>query len=210
MAVLEHRGSHRDRLADHGLGGVPGRRGPGPDVLDHEASRHTPTLPAAVRPRADAPTGQPDRHRSRHRAPSRSFCSDEGLRSFTVRARLPEALAPCRSWRSTCAGRGTTGPGISSAGSIPQIWELTFHDPVRLLSLVGRQRLDQLAADPAFMGFLGEMHDDLRRYLEAPRWFQNRAAQPAARRRLLLPRVRHRRGPAPVLGRPRACSPATT
>jgi starch phosphorylase len=60
----------------------------------------------------------------------------------------------------------------------PQIWELTFHDPVRLLSLVGRQRLEQLAADPAFMGFLGEMHDDLRRYLAAPRWFQNRPASP--------------------------------
>ena len=28
------------------------------------------------------------------------------------------------------------------------------------------------------MGFLGDMHDDLRRYLEAPRWFQNRAASP--------------------------------
>ena len=52
------------------------------------------------------------------------------------------------------------------------------------------------------MGFLGEMHDDLRRYLEAPRWFQNRAPSPLARRRLLLPRVRHRRGPAPVLRRP--------
>jgi starch phosphorylase len=60
----------------------------------------------------------------------------------------------------------------------PQIWELTFHDPVRLLSLVGRQRLDQLAADPAFMGFLGEMNADLHRYLEAPRWFQNSPASP--------------------------------
>jgi starch phosphorylase len=60
----------------------------------------------------------------------------------------------------------------------PQIWEQTFHDPVRLLGLVGRQRLDQLASDPAFMGFLGEMHADLSRYLQAPRWFQTRGSSP--------------------------------
>ena len=43
---------------------------------------------------------------------------------------------------------------------------------------MGRQRLEQLADDPAFMGFLSEMDADLRRYREAPRWFQNRAASP--------------------------------
>jgi starch phosphorylase len=56
----------------------------------------------------------------------------------------------------------------------PQEWEESHHDPVRLLGLVNRDRLDQLVADPSFMGFLGEIHADLKRYLEAPRWFQNR------------------------------------
>jgi starch phosphorylase len=60
----------------------------------------------------------------------------------------------------------------------PQIWELTFHDPVRLLSLVGRQRLDQLTADPAFMGSLNEMHAELQRYQGGPRWFQSRSRSP--------------------------------
>src|SRR5205807_8605486 len=53
-------------------------------------------------------------------------------------------------------------------------WEVTGHDPMRLLGLVGRDRLDELAADTAFMTFLMEVHNDLDRYLTGPRWFQGR------------------------------------
>jgi glycogen phosphorylase len=98
------------------------------------------------------------------------------LRSFTVRARLPEALAPLQELAFNLRWSWDHRTRDLFRWVDPQIWELTFHDPVRLLSLVGRQRLEQLAGDAAFMGFLGEMHDDLRRYLEAPRWFQTRAA----------------------------------
>jgi glycogen phosphorylase len=100
------------------------------------------------------------------------------LRSFTVRARLPEELIPLQELAFNLRWSWDNRTRDLFRWVDPQIWELTFHDPVRLLSLVGRQRLDQLAADPAFMGFLGEMHDDLHRYLEAPRWFQNTPASP--------------------------------
>jgi starch phosphorylase len=100
------------------------------------------------------------------------------LRSFTVRARLPEALGPLQELAFNLRWSWDHRTRDLFRWVDPQIWELTFHDPVRLLSLVGRQRLDQLAADPAFMGFLGEMHDDLRRYLGAPRWFQTRPVSP--------------------------------
>ncbi len=100
------------------------------------------------------------------------------LRSFTVRARLPEALGPLQELAFNLRWSWDHRTRDLFRWVDPQIWELTFHDPVRLLSLVGRQRLDQLAADPAFMGFLGEMHDDLHRYLEAPRWFQTRPVSP--------------------------------
>ena len=100
------------------------------------------------------------------------------LRSFTVRARLPEELAPLQELAFNLRWSWDHRTRDLFRWVDPQIWELTFHDPVRLLSLVGRQRLEQLVGDPAFMGFLGEMHDDLRRYLEAPRWFQNRSASP--------------------------------
>lgn len=102
----------------------------------------------------------------------------KALRSFTVRARLPEPLAPLQELAVNLRWSWDERTRDLFRWVDPQIWELSFHDPVRLLSLVGRRRLEQLAADPAFMGFLGEMHDDLRRYLEAARWFQNRPAGP--------------------------------
>lgn len=102
----------------------------------------------------------------------------KALRSFTVRARLPEPLAPLQELAVNLRWSWDERTRDLFRWVDPEIWELSFHDPVRLLSLVGRRRLEQLAADPAFMGFLGEMHDDLRRYLEAPRWFQNRPAGP--------------------------------
>ncbi|MGH9059464.1 MAG: DUF3417 domain-containing protein, partial [Acidimicrobiales bacterium] len=102
----------------------------------------------------------------------------KALRSFTVRARLPEALAPLQELAFNLRWSWDERTRDLFRWVDPQIWELTFHDPVRLLSLVGRQRLEQLADDPAFMGFLGEMHDDLRRYLDSRRWFQTRRAGP--------------------------------
>lgn len=56
----------------------------------------------------------------------------------------------------------------------PQAWELLGHDPVHLLALVGRDRLESLAADPGFMEFMTEVQDDLNRYAVASRWFQRR------------------------------------
>jgi starch phosphorylase len=100
------------------------------------------------------------------------------LRSFTVRARLPEALTPLQELAFNLRWSWDNRTRDLFRWVDPQIWELTFHDPVRLLSSVGRQRLDQLAGDPAFMGALDEMHAELRRYLEGPRWFQTRGGSP--------------------------------
>src|SRR5579875_1765684 len=100
------------------------------------------------------------------------------LRSFTVRARLPEALAPLQELAFNLRWSWDKQTRDLFRWVDPQIWELTFHDPVRLLGLVGRDRLDQLASDPAFMGFLDELHSELRRYLEGPRWFQTREGSP--------------------------------
>nr|MDQ2754211.1 alpha-glucan family phosphorylase [Actinomycetota bacterium] len=102
----------------------------------------------------------------------------KALRSFTVRARLPETLAPLNELARNLRWSWDERTRDLFRWVDPQIWELSFHDPVRLLALVGRQRLDQLAADPGFMGFLSEMHDEQRRYLEAPRWFHNRPSGP--------------------------------
>jgi glycogen phosphorylase len=100
------------------------------------------------------------------------------LRSFTVRARVPEALITLQDLAFNLRWSWDDRTRDLFRWVDPQIWEQTFHDPVRLLSLVGRQRLEQLASDPAFRGFLAEMHADLTRYLGAPRWFQTRDKSP--------------------------------
>lgn len=58
----------------------------------------------------------------------------------------------------------------------PDSWDKTGHDPVRLLGMVSRERLEELSSDAAFMEFLSEVHDDLRRYVEADRWFQRQTS----------------------------------
>jgi starch phosphorylase len=52
---------------------------------------------------------------------------------------------------------------------------------VRLLSLTPPARLEALAADMGFRRYLAEVHGELRRYLDQPRWFQAGSAQSALR-----------------------------
>ncbi|MDQ1428636.1 MAG: glycogen phosphorylase [Acidimicrobiaceae bacterium] len=95
------------------------------------------------------------------------------LRSFTVRASLPAALAPLQEVASNLRWSWDDRTRDLFRWLDPQKWEESQHDPVRMLGRVGRERLEMLARDPAFMGFLGEIRDDLTRYMVAPRWFQN-------------------------------------
>jgi starch phosphorylase len=94
------------------------------------------------------------------------------LRSFTVRARLPEALLPLQELAYNLRWSWDERTRDLFRWVDPSIWEASFHDPVRLLGLVGRARLETLAADPGFVGALTEMHDGLTRYLTSDRWFQ--------------------------------------
>ncbi|MDP9075311.1 MAG: alpha-glucan family phosphorylase [Actinomycetota bacterium] len=98
----------------------------------------------------------------------------KALRSFTVRARLPIALAPLQELAGNLRWSWDERTRDLFRWLDPAQWEESQHDPVLLLGKVSRDRLEMLARDPAFMGFLDEIYADLRRYLEAPRWFQNR------------------------------------
>ena len=91
VAVLEDVAPHPHPLADHRLGRIGPVGRAGAHVVDHEASGHTSALPTV---------GSCDRHRHavaaardalRSTVPSSAM---RALRSFTVRARLPEALGP--------------------------------------------------------------------------------------------------------------------
>jgi starch phosphorylase len=96
------------------------------------------------------------------------------LRSFTVRPRLPEALAPLETLAMNLRWAWDDRTRDLFRWVDPDTWDATRHDPVGLLGTVSPERLEALAGDPAFLRFQGAVHDELTRYLEAPRWFQTR------------------------------------
>jgi starch phosphorylase len=102
----------------------------------------------------------------------------KALRSFTVRTRLPEPLAPLGALAQNLRWAWDERTRDLFRWVDPRVWEETGHDPVGLLGRVRPERFRQLAGDPAFMSFLSEVHDELTRYLERPRWFQNQGPSP--------------------------------
>ena len=94
------------------------------------------------------------------------------LRRFTVRAQLPEQLAPLGelvlnlrwSWHPET---------LDLFESVdPELWRATKGDPVRLLGEVDHDRLAALAADRRFVRRLTDAADDLQDYLGADLWYQ--------------------------------------
>ena len=102
----------------------------------------------------------------------------KALRSFTVRPSMPpeldalEELAMNLRWSWDAQTRDVF------TWVDPDGWDASVHDPVRLLGLVPRDRLDALAADAGFMRFLGDVRAEYQRYLDGDRWFQARADSP--------------------------------
>jgi starch phosphorylase len=98
----------------------------------------------------------------------------KALRSFTVRPRLPEALAHLTDLAMNLRWSWDERTRDLFRWVDPDAWEGGRHDPVQLLGAVSRERLAELEGDPAFLSFLGEVSDNLDRYLERDRWFQSR------------------------------------
>ncbi|MGH9128133.1 MAG: alpha-glucan family phosphorylase [Acidimicrobiales bacterium] len=98
------------------------------------------------------------------------------LRSFTVRVSLPPALGPLEELATNLRWSWDERTRDLFRWCDPAVWEEVGHDPVRLLSLLTPERLGALAGDSAFLAFLTEVRTDLRRYLDAPAWYQRRRA----------------------------------
>ncbi|MDQ3896122.1 MAG: alpha-glucan family phosphorylase, partial [Actinomycetota bacterium] len=96
------------------------------------------------------------------------------FRSFTVQPRLPERLAPLQALAMNLRWSWDDRTKDLFRWLDPDAWETSAHDPMRLLAVADRRRLESLAADRAFLTFMEEVHDDLRRELESDRWFQGR------------------------------------
>ncbi len=100
----------------------------------------------------------------------------KAVRRFTVRAGLPQSLAELETLATNL--RWTWHPPTHDlfAAIDQDIWD-RLGDPLRLLAEVPASRLEQLATDQGFLARLGELSDDLRRYLSEPRWYQQRRSE---------------------------------
>ncbi len=94
------------------------------------------------------------------------------LRRFTVRAQLPDPLAPLQELASNLRWSWHPPSQDLFASLDPGAWERAGHDPVRLLGEVSPRRLAELAGDDAVVAQVRELADDLRAYLTEPRWYQ--------------------------------------
>ncbi len=98
------------------------------------------------------------------------------LRRFTVRAALPEPLAPLSqlvmnlrwSWHPETRDLFETLD--------PVLWQKCGGDPVKALGEVSAERLAQLSKDRRFLRRLQDAVDDLDEYLTTPRWYQSLGA----------------------------------
>ena len=102
------------------------------------------------------------------------------LRRLTVRATLPEPLAPLGelvmnlrwSWHHE---------SLDLFESVdPEVWAAVGQDPVRLLATVSRERLAALAGDKRFLRRLSDAYDDLQEYLAKPLWYQSLDGAPGS------------------------------
>ncbi|WP_104105844.1 alpha-glucan family phosphorylase [Nocardioides sp. 616] len=103
------------------------------------------------------------------------------IRRFNVRPVLPEAISDL----GVLAGnlRWSWHPPTQDVFRAvdPALWQQVDHDPVRLLSVVSRERLAELAADDAFRTSVAEARRSLEEYLSGERWYARRAGAEAPR-----------------------------
>ncbi|MDP9431624.1 MAG: alpha-glucan family phosphorylase [Actinomycetota bacterium] len=102
------------------------------------------------------------------------------LRRFTVRAALPEPLAPLGELVLNLRWSWHADSLDLFAAVDPETWAACGHDPVSLLGEVSAERMATLARDRRFLRRLSDASEELQEYLTAPRWYQSLSDAPAA------------------------------
>ena len=111
----------------------------------------------------------------------------KAIRRFTVRTVLPEPLAALDELAANLRWSWHEPTRHLFAHIAPELWAETEHDPIGLLGEVPPARLDELAADEAFVATANGLRDDLHSYLSEPRWYQGLDGEAPARSRYFSP-----------------------
>lgn len=97
----------------------------------------------------------------------------KAIRRFTVRTVLPEALDAVAALAANLRWSWHEPTRRLFARINPVLWDELDHDPIALLGAIDPARLDELAADSAFIADAEALRADLTAYLEQPRWYQS-------------------------------------
>jgi starch phosphorylase len=95
----------------------------------------------------------------------------KALRRFTVRAHMPERLAALGELATNLRWSWHAPTQDLFAELDQRLWGELGRDPVRMLGEVPAARLDELAADEAYVRAVDAAAADLHDYLTRPRWF---------------------------------------
>ncbi|MDO5092710.1 MAG: alpha-glucan family phosphorylase, partial [Propionibacteriaceae bacterium] len=97
------------------------------------------------------------------------------FRRFTVHPVLPERISKLDALAKNLRWSWHQETQDLFRAIDPKLWEEVGEDPVKLLSAVDAERVQQLAADQVFVRNVELLHDDLTNYLSADLWFQRYA-----------------------------------
>jgi starch phosphorylase len=102
------------------------------------------------------------------------------IRRFTVRTVLPPALSPLGDLALNLRWSWHPPTRELFAGLDRARWDAVRHDPIALLGALGPERLEEAAADAAFVASVEAAAADLERYRTGPRWYQGLPASAGA------------------------------
>jgi starch phosphorylase len=102
----------------------------------------------------------------------------KAVQTFTVVSRLPESLQPLRAVAMNLGWSDDDRAHDLFRRLDREGWEFEGRDPALVLATEPQETLERLGEDAAFTTLAATVHEELRRTLTAPRWFQGRTASP--------------------------------
>ncbi len=98
----------------------------------------------------------------------------KAIRRLNVRTVLPADLAPLDALAHNLRWSWHEPTRELFRAIDPHLWEQLGDDPMRMLSEVSAERLEELAGDHGFVEWVRHLDGDLRDYLEREHWYQHR------------------------------------
>ena len=96
----------------------------------------------------------------------------KAIRRFTVQPVLPDSLGALDELATNLRWSWHLPTRELFEQLSPTAWEATGHDPVAVLGALDTERIAELASDENLVARANALRDDLRAYLEQPRWYQ--------------------------------------